>query len=128
MKERIREVRKAAGLNQTEFGSRVGVSLSAVQKWERGENVLSDAVIKLVCHEFAVNETWLRTGAGDMFAPRSRAAELGELVRSRLIDRPDSFQAALISTLLRFDPDSTEMKALEMIVKQLAETEKAREQ
>lgn len=128
MKDRIKELRKAAGLNQTEFGKRVGVSLSAVQKWESGENVVSDSVVLLLCREFGVNETWLRTGAGEMYAPKTREAELGELIATRLYNRPESFQAALITTLLRFDPDGPEWSALERIVENLkAEAEKDRE-
>lgn len=124
MKDRIKELRKAAGLNQTDFGKRVGVSLSAVQKWESGENVVSDSVVLLLCREFGVNETWLRTGAGDMHRAKSREAELGELIRSRLLDRPDSFQAALVTVLLRFDPSGPEFAALEKIARALAEEAK----
>lgn len=124
MKDRIKELRKAAGLNQTDFGKRVGVSLSAVQKWESGENVVSDSVVLLLCREFGVNETWLRTGAGDMRRAKSREAELGELIRSRLLDRPDSFQAALVTVLLRFDPSGPEFAALEKIARALAEEAK----
>lgn len=124
MKDRIKELRKAAGLNQTDFGKRVGVSLSAVQKWESGENVVSDSVVLLLCREFGVNETWLRTGAGDMHRAKSREAELGELIRSRLLDRPESFQAALVTVLLRFDPSGSEFAALEKIARALAEEAK----
>ena len=128
MKDRIKDVRKAAGLNQTDFGKRVGVSLSAVQKWESGENVVSDSVIILICREFGVNETWLRTGVGDMHRPRSREQELGELIRSRLYDRPESFQSALVATLLRFDPDGPAMQILQKILQNLiAETKKDQE-
>ena len=124
MKERIKEIRRFLRLNQTDFGKRLGVSLSAVQKWESGENVISDSVVLLLCREFGVSETWLRTGAGEMHRPRSREAELGALIRSRLYDRPESFQAALITTLLRFDPDGQEMQILERILQQLAEETK----
>lgn len=34
--ERIRAIRKAQGLNQTEFGERLGVTQSTVARWERG--------------------------------------------------------------------------------------------
>ena len=39
--------------------------------------------ITRICREYGVNETWLRTGAGEMRRSRSREAELGELIRSR---------------------------------------------
>ena len=128
MDERIKELRKALGLNQMEFGKRIGVAPNTISTYENGTRALSDAIIMLVCREFGVSETWLRTGAGEMFAARTREAELGELIRTRLIDRPESFQTALITTLLRFDPDGPEWAALERIVENLkAETEKDRE-
>ena len=126
MKDRIKAVRKAAGLNQTEFGKRVGVSLSAVQKWESGENVLSDAVILLVCREYGVSETWLRTGAGEMRGARTREEELVELVAGLMADRPESFRSALLTVLLRFRPDGPEWAALEAVYNSVrAETEKS---
>ena len=124
MKNRIRDIRKAAGLNQTDFGKKVGVSISAVQKWESGENVVSDAVIKLICREFAVNETWLRTGEGEMRIAPTREAEMAALIRQLMADRPESFRSALITTLLRFDPDGPEWATLERIFQKLMEETK----
>ena len=126
MKDRIKAVRKAAGLNQTEFGKRVGVSLSAVQKWESGENVLSDAVVLLVCREYGVSETWLRTGAGEMRGARTREEELTELVAGLMADRPESFRSALLTVLLRIRPDGPEWAALVAVYNSVrAETEKS---
>ena len=125
MQNRIKEIRKALGLNQAEFAEKIGMVPSAISNYEAGTRVPSDAIIKSICREYGVNETWLRTGAGEMRRSRSREAELGELIRSRLIDRPESFQAALVTTLLRFDPDGPELEILEKILRQLTEeTEK----
>lgn len=121
MQNRIKELRKSLGLNQTDFGKNLGVTTSAISGYELGTITPSDAIIKSICREYGVNETWLRTGAGDMRRSRSREAELGELIRSRLIDRPESFQSALVTTLLRFDPDGPELEILEKILRQLAE-------
>lgn len=120
MKDRIRSVRKAAGLNQTEFGKALGVSLSAVSKWEMGLADMSSAVILLLCQKFGVNETWLRTGAGEMRADQSREEEMAALVASLLADRPESFRSALVTALLRFNPDGPEWEALERIYQSIA--------
>lgn len=120
MKDRIKEVRKSTSLSQTKFGERLGVSLSAVQKWELGITVPSDATILLMSKEFGVNETWLRTGAGSRTMEKSRAAELAELVQSLMADQPESFRSALVTTLLRFDPDGPEWEALERIYDSVA--------
>lgn len=127
MQNRIKEIRKAVGLNQADLGTRLGVSPGAVSRWESGDRTIPDSAIISICREFNVNETWLRTGYGEMFRPRSDAAELGELIRSRLVNSPDSFQAALVRLLLRLDPEGPEMKTLENFVDQLAaETKKDR--
>ena len=60
MKDRIKELRKHEKLNQTEFGALLGVSLSAVQKWESGENTPAESVIKLMCQKTGVDEVWHR--------------------------------------------------------------------
>ena len=128
MKNRIKQIRESQKLTQEQFGKKIGISRNFMWMLESGERDASDRTIRDICREFGVSETWLRTGYGEMFAPRTREAEMGELIRTRLIDRPESFQTALITTLLRFDPDGPEWGALQKIVENLkAETKKDRE-
>lgn len=115
MKDRIKAIRKKVGLNQAAFGAKCGVSLSAVQKWESGENTVSDAVIMLMCQKFGINEEWLRTGHGEMTAPESRGQELSRYMKEILFDSPDSFRAAFVTTLLKFDPNGPEWAVIERI-------------
>jgi transcriptional regulator with XRE-family HTH domain len=49
--EKIKAIRCAAGLGQTEFGERMGVSQSTVVRWERGSRPQSDALHRIA--EFA---------------------------------------------------------------------------
>ena len=127
MKDRIKAIRKAAGLNQTEFGKALGgKSLSTVQKWEMGRNLPDASSISLMCQKFSVSETWLRTGAGEMRGARTREEELTELVAGLMADRPESFRSALLTVLLRFRPDGPEWAALEAVYNSVcAETEKS---
>lgn len=112
--ERIRQVRKDNGLTQDEFASRLGLKRNSVAMIEAGR-ATSDQTIFAICREFGVNETWLRTGAGEMTASKSRAQEMAELVRSLMADSPESFRSALVTTLLRFDPNGPEWEILERI-------------
>ena len=105
MKERIKAVRKALGMNQTDFGKALGASLSAAYKWEAGESGMADATIMLLCQKFNVSETWLRTGVGDMFGPKDREAELSELVGALMSDSTPEFKKRLIAVLLKLDDD-----------------------
>ena len=130
MKERIKELRKSLGMNQAEFGSKIGISNTAVSKWEKGENTVPESAIKSIVREFGVSEAWLRDGTGDMRANMDREEEMGRLLGDLLADRPESFRTALITTLLRFDPNGPEWAVLERIYDELAkevETGKDRE-
>jgi len=68
MKERIRAIRKALKLNQKEFAQRLGMKSTALSMIELGDNTLTEKNIKLICMTFSVDENWLRTGKGEMFA------------------------------------------------------------
>lgn len=74
MNERIKKLRKDLDLTQQEFADRISIKRGAVANYEIGRNIPSDSVINLICREFNVNETWLRTGTGEMFNPSSRSA------------------------------------------------------
>lgn len=67
MNERVFILRKELNLTQEVFGQRLGVRKTAISKLEKGENNLTEAMIKLICSEFNANEKWLRYGQGDMF-------------------------------------------------------------
>lgn len=67
MNERIKKLRKALGLTQQEFSKRLNIGRGTLANYEVGRNEPIDAVISLICHEFNVDETWLRTGEGEMF-------------------------------------------------------------
>lgn len=64
---RIKLLRKVLELSQEEFGSKIGITKTAISKIETGRNNLTDSTIKLLCTKFNVNEDWLRTGEGEIF-------------------------------------------------------------
>ncbi len=96
------------------------VSKSAVQKWESGENIPTDAVLELMAQKTGANILWLRTGAGEPFMPPSRSEEMGRLVKSLMADKPEAFRSRLITALLRFDADGNEWQVLENIYNSVA--------
>lgn len=77
MKDRIKELRNALHLTQSEFGERIGTSRDAIAAYERGVTI-KEPIIKLICREFNVNYPWLRDGVGEMFIniPDTVIAEL----------------------------------------------------
>ena len=66
LSERIKEVRKKSGLNQIEFGKRIGIGSSGMSKLESGDNNPSSQTIKLICSEFHISREWLEFGTGEM--------------------------------------------------------------
>lgn len=98
------------------MGAALGVTGAAFSRWETGDREIPDIAVRAICREFNVNEIWLRTGAGEMHAAMSREEELARLVRRHLSARPESLQRALITTLLRFDPEGPEWEIVEKIL------------
>jgi len=68
VKNRLKELRKALGLTQTEFAERIGSVQNTITGYESGRRNPSNPVIASICKEFSVNEEWLRFGNGEMFA------------------------------------------------------------
>ena len=56
MNSRIKELRLALGLNQTDFGKRIGITQSAVAGYEKGIRIPRDSIIYSICREFNVSK------------------------------------------------------------------------
>ena len=105
MNDRIIQVRKNNGLTQEAFGARIGLSRNFIWMIERGDRVPSDRTISDICREFNINETWLRTGAGEMFQPRSRNEELLEFAARAAEAGPGDIRAQLLTVMARLTDD-----------------------
>lgn len=105
MNERIKQLRKHLGLNQTDFGAKIGIKQTSIANYESGTRVPLDAVVASICREFGVSEQWLRTGTGEMFPPRTRAQEIADFAADLLSDEPESTRSVVISYLMRWDAD-----------------------
>ena len=67
MNKRLKALRKALGLNQSEFAEKIGVAQNTVSQIENSSIGLNERNAKIICLTFDVNEHWLRTGEGEMF-------------------------------------------------------------
>lgn len=107
--ERIKYFRKEClHLSQTEFGEKLGVSRSVINNIER--NVLSrpdqkTSLLKLVCHEFEINEKWLLSGIGPIYNNNDDVTSLNEL--TKIIDKYGISDQELefARSYLKLDPD-----------------------
>lgn len=122
MNERIRELRKALNLNQTDFGERIGTKQSTIAGYENGSRQPIDAVITAICREFDVNEEWLRTGSGPMFREIDTEARFAEWAGRVLSGTDESFQKRFVTMMMSLTDD--QWKLLEEKARMLFENKK----
>lgn len=122
VENRIRELRKALGLTQSAFGSRLGVKGNTIANYESNLRAPSDAIIFSICREFDVNEDWLRTGSGDMFITKTRSQEIVDFMSELMNDPDDSFKRRFIESIAQLSED--EWKVIEQIIDRLLAEQK----
>lgn len=119
-------MREAKGLSQEDFAGGAHRTRSEIKNIEYGKTSPKEEVILSICSTYRVNETWLRTGEGEMFQPISRdeqiAAFMGDVMRG---ETPD-FRRRLMAVLAKLDP--AEWALLEKMAQKLAEENKKEDQ
>ena len=119
MNNRLRELRKNhLKMTQKEFPARLGLSENFIWQVEKGDREPSDRTISDICREFSVNETWLRTGEGDMFVRLSRDAQITKFVGEALRGESPTDQQRFLNALLGATPE--ELHAIAEFAKRLA--------
>ena len=98
--DRIKQVRKSKGLTMEQFGSRIGLGKSAVNKIEKGINGTTDQTVQSICQEFGVYEVWLRTGDGPMLDDTSGSILDRLVAEYHLNDR----KRAILTAFLKLSP------------------------
>ena len=119
MKERFKMIRNALKLSQDEFGEKLGLTRGAIANVELRRTETKPLFISLVCSTFNVNETWLRTGEGEMFNALSRDEQIAYRLGAMLAGQGDTIQKRLIAALS--DLDESEWSAVEAFARKLVE-------
>ena len=74
MNERLVAIRKSLEMSQRAFCKRLNITQSTYAPFETGRCPMRDIYISLICRVYNVNETWFRTGVGEMFVnPENKA-------------------------------------------------------
>lgn len=106
--ERIKYVRNDfLGMSQRQFAKEIGMGQSGFSSLERGECAVTDRVVKAICMAFNINESWLRTGEGEMCAQGStfsldsylkerQATELELEIVKAYFDMPPELRSAVL--------------------------------
>ena len=105
MNERIKELRKHLGLTQQAFAEKIEVKRNTIATYEMGRNEPMDPIVKAICREFHVNETWLRTGEGQMFVEPTVNEQITAWIDQILTEEPESCKVRLVSALSRLEPE-----------------------
>ena len=121
MNERIALVRKSLGLTQEKFAEQVGLSRNFMWMLESGTRVPSDRTISDICREFNVNETWLRTGEGEMFNQITRSEKITAFLTDITVDEGDDFKRRFVEMLAELEPE--DWKLLERMAEKLQKKE-----
>lgn len=118
MRNRIRLVRKNAGLTQQEFSLKLGYSSASCSNWEKtNAQEPPEPVKQLICNMFNVNEHWLRTGEGEMYT-ETPASMLDRLAEEKNMGPGGRF---LMKAILRVYEELGEDKCIELIYDLLPE-------
>lgn len=97
---RLKELRKTLKMTQKDFASVLGIAQTSYCMIETGKNPLSERYIKVLCSLYSVNESWLRTGEGEMFTSTPYSKELFEIF-SYLLPETQSYLLHVAEELLR---------------------------
>lgn len=103
MKDRIKTVRKKAGLTQTEFAERIGATRAMIASYEGAAVVPADTVLKLISREFSVSYDWLKTGTGPMEVPKAEGENFAKIIEAYQ-SLPDRLRM-LVDALVEMDPE-----------------------
>lgn len=132
MNKRLRELRKALGLTQGEFGKILGITTSGVSDIESGRrNVTEQHLIMLSNYkEKPIDVNWIRTGEGEMFLPVLEEDETALYVSELLEDEGDNPLYTIIKEVMHtyseLSPKSQEVirDAAEKLLENLRKTDR----
>lgn len=119
--ERVKELRKQVNLTQQAFADRLNLKRNTVGSYEVNVVEPSDRTISDICREFNVNETWLRTGEGEMFNQITRSEKITAFLTDITVDEGDDFKRRFVEMLAELEPE--DWKLLERMAEKLQKKE-----
>ncbi len=117
---RIKKLRKELELTQTEFASRIGSVQNTVTGYESGRRNPSSPVISLICREFGVSESWLRTGEGEMFIEETPDEKFMRVAKAIASSDSKSDQMIRRTLLYFFEMDEAGKETLMNFIENIA--------
>ena len=114
---RVKILRQALGMSQTDFGAKIGVTRGVINNLDRGLTDLQDPLLSLICSVFNARREWLETGEGEMFEPKDAEAPFYDAMGIITNDEPDSFRRRFVIALAELDDAG--LDAMEQFIRSL---------
>lgn len=114
--ERIMLIIENKNLTMTQFAKVLNVTPAYISKIKKyPETVPSDRILNDICRLFHVSDNWLRTGEGEMYAPKTRAVEIAEMTRQMYESNDTRYQLMkLVSQMTAEQIETVKNLALEL--------------
>lgn len=119
--ERIKEIRKNLGINQSEFANGLGLSRQQVSFLEKGERSLTERTLNDISREYGVNKDFILTGEGDMFIDLSKSEELIKFVNGLCENDPEKAELLLDIYYMFNELSEKEQKVIKDLIEVMLE-------
>lgn len=110
------ETLKESGVKQNDIAKKLNISHTVISRY-KSRLMPSKQTITNLCRCYHVNETWIRTGEGKMFATVARQDDLNEFI-GEILSEENDFRRRFISALARMTPQEWEL--LERKIKEIS--------
>lgn len=121
---RVKEVRQSMELSQAKFAQKIEFSQGAIRDVELGKCGVSDRLILAMNKYLGVNEEWLRTGNGSMYAQTDKKDAVGQALNILMAKyNMDKFEIAMMKNYLEMSPEAKQ--GFKTFLKEVAPTIKA---
>lgn len=130
MINRVLEVQKISGLNDTKFAKSIGYRPQVFSEWKQGVPVTHKAIVTIISQYPQINPRWLVTGEGTMLEGNESVTYSSQDKYSQLNERRTNYNTGSVKTddgetIVRLNKQITAMNAE---ISQLKETLKAKNQ
>lgn len=96
---RIRLIRKALKLSQTDFAKLFDLKQGVISQWEIGETDVDDKYIEIIIAKLNVNEAFIRFGSGEPFSVTPTTNEPMVVYKKAIVFSPEQIIARFSETV-----------------------------
>ncbi len=103
--ERISVLIETLGIRQKDFADKIHLKPNTLSMIKSNKRNVTERVIRDICREFHVNETWLTKGEGEVFQPEEHDA-IDEMIKQYRLNTRDR---EILHYFVRMAPENREL-------------------